>query len=64
MLLVKIPLVLSAIATIIIHVACNTFHETNAQRMARGLPPSPPRFGRNLPGKIMDARGTRSNIYF
>ncbi|KAF8239393.1 hypothetical protein L208DRAFT_1386312 [Tricholoma matsutake] len=28
--------------------------------MARGLPPSPPKFGRNLPGKVMEARGTPS----
>jgi hypothetical protein len=26
--------------------------ESNAQRLARGLPPLKPRFGRNLPGVI------------
>jgi hypothetical protein len=52
MLFTKISVVLSVIAAATIYVAGFPFQETNAQRMARGLPPSPPKFGRQLPGKV------------
>lgn len=53
MFFVKISIVLSFIACFIVSVAGAPIQETNAQRMARGLPPSPPRFGRALPGMVM-----------
>ncbi|KAF8892266.1 hypothetical protein BD779DRAFT_1670590 [Infundibulicybe gibba] len=42
------------LTTVILYVFATPVHETNSDRMARGLPPSPPVFGRTLPG--MSAR--------
>lgn len=66
MLLLNFTLFVAAIVTLFVPVACYPLlgRETNAQRMARGLPPSPPKFGRNLPGRALaiNARGTPSEI--
>ncbi|RDB20819.1 hypothetical protein Hypma_012022 [Hypsizygus marmoreus] len=51
MLLGKSSFIIALIA-LISPAACTPTQETNAQRMARGLPPSPPKFGRNVPGRI------------
>lgn len=32
--------------------------ETNSQRLARGLPPRAPKFGRTLPGHVFDRDAT------
>ncbi|KAF9466089.1 hypothetical protein BDZ94DRAFT_1234072 [Collybia nuda] len=50
MLLTNFPIATSLILTLLSSVSCKPVHETNAQRMARGLPPSAPKFGRTLPG--------------
>ncbi|KAG6813167.1 hypothetical protein H0H92_013574 [Tricholoma furcatifolium] len=42
--------VVSLLAALASHVSCGPA-ETNGQRMARGLPPLPPKFGRTVPGK-------------
>ncbi|KAF5383862.1 hypothetical protein D9615_003632 [Tricholomella constricta] len=51
MLLARTSFVVAIIAAFISPVACGTVQETNAQRMARGLPPLAPKFGRNVPGR-------------
>lgn len=48
--LINAPIIVSLIVAIVGPVSCEPVYETNASRMARGLPPSPPRFGRTVPG--------------
>lgn len=52
MFIVKTPSVFFLLACIVSYAICDPLQETNSQRMARGLPPSPPRFGRILPGNV------------
>ncbi|KAF8229509.1 hypothetical protein L208DRAFT_1401950 [Tricholoma matsutake] len=53
----KISLLFSLVVCLIISAASVSIQETNAQRMARGLNPLPPKFGRTLPG-VVTARVT------
>jgi len=51
MLFVKTSVISFILACAICFVAGRPLPETNAQRLARGLPPAAPKFGRFLPGK-------------
>jgi hypothetical protein len=45
-------LLAAVLALIAIAVTASPIQESNGQRMARGLPPLPPKLGRNLPGYV------------
>ncbi|KAG5641911.1 hypothetical protein DXG03_003978 [Asterophora parasitica] len=66
MLFVKTSIVAALIAAFASSASCSPVQETNAQRMARGLPPLAPKFGRTVPGrreptKVWAAKRTASS---
>ncbi|GLB41930.1 hypothetical protein LshimejAT787_1005300 [Lyophyllum shimeji] len=58
MLYTKASLIVTLLAAFATSAASGPAQETNGQRMARGLPPLAPKFGRNVPGRSGVRRAT------
>ncbi|KAF8074846.1 hypothetical protein FPV67DRAFT_601190 [Lyophyllum atratum] len=62
MLFTKTSVIAALLAAFATSAACDRVQETNGQRMARGLPPLAPKFGRNVPGRRQVKRATPASV--